>query len=96
MPRPTGAQEHTDQEYDTGCRHQQSSGDVGLAVDGDRRCECRRDLGSGGSGERQRGAYELMEPRELFGTYTIIVVDHSIMACNGFEGDLRDATGTSS
>ncbi|MEU6165941.1 hypothetical protein [Streptomyces tanashiensis] len=38
--------------------------------------------------------YEVMEPRELFGTYTIIIVDYSIMACNGFEGDPRNATGT--
>ncbi|MEU7390908.1 serine/threonine-protein kinase [Streptomyces tanashiensis] len=41
-------------------------------------------------------AYKVMEPRELFGTYTIIIVDYSIMACNGFEGDPRDAAGTSS
>ncbi|MFI0986385.1 serine/threonine-protein kinase [Streptomyces exfoliatus] len=41
-------------------------------------------------------AYEVMEPRELFGTYTIIVVDHSIMACNGFDGDPRGAVASSS
>ncbi|MEU1229656.1 serine/threonine-protein kinase [Streptomyces sp. NPDC005828] len=38
--------------------------------------------------------YEAMEPRELFGPYTITVVDYSIMACNGFEGDPRDAART--